>query len=79
MLKCHNLEHQLSTMFKKYPGLAPSFQYQGSSNDHLFKVEYIHARDKESCEDCGEISESNLVSREARKDNSPVLHYGTID
>ena len=77
-LKDHNLAHHLSEMVRDYPKLAPSYQYQGFTNDHLFKADYIHINDKESCEDCCSILDENIVPRDRRADNSPVIHYGTI-
>jgi nucleoside phosphorylase len=77
-LKDHNLARHLSAMVKNYPKLAPSYQHQGVSNDHLFKADYIHVNSNESCDDCCSILVENTVPREPRVNDSPVIHYGTI-
>ncbi|KAI9775388.1 MAG: hypothetical protein M1839_001243 [Geoglossum umbratile] len=74
----HKLAEHLSKMIEDYPRLAPNFQYQGPSNDHLFKADYIHVREGVQCEECCSFLEANVVPREPRPDDSPTVHYGTI-
>jgi hypothetical protein len=65
-------------MVEDNPGLAQKFKHQGSSNDRLFKADFIHVKEKKSCKACYNVSGTNLVLRKDRKDTSPMLHYETI-
>lgn len=64
----------LSEMTHKHPGMAEDFAYPGVVHDRLFKANYCH-RSGPTCQDC---DTSQLVQREARRDTTPMIHYGTI-
>lgn len=58
----------------KYPRKADQLIYN-ASEDRLFQAGYDHPDQNRSCEGC---DESNLMSRKARSDENPEIHYGTI-
>jgi nucleoside phosphorylase len=77
-LRGHRISETLSNTVAIYPALATKFQYPGSRKDCLFKSDIIHVEGNTSCKTCRGPSDSNLVKRKERPDNSPRLHYGTI-
>ncbi|KAL4813865.1 nucleoside phosphorylase domain-containing protein [Aspergillus spinulosporus] len=76
-LEGHRICQTLAEIVSRYPALATKFQYPGSHKDCLFKSDFVHKAGKKTCKTC-RSSDSNLVKRPNRPDNSPRLHYGTI-
>jgi hypothetical protein len=55
-----------------------SFRQPNLNDDKLFKSEYVHVGDSETCENCDPV---NLIHRNPRPGtsaNGPVIHYGNI-
>jgi nucleoside phosphorylase len=77
-LQAHNrlshigLERHLSTFRTNE---LQQFTYQGSQNDLLFDAGYDHATDAPDCHSC---DPHQIVPRQERPSQEPVIHYGTI-
>jgi nucleoside phosphorylase len=54
---------------------SPDYKYQGQEHDRLFKAQYLHARDEQTCERC-DVAE--LERRAGRATLHPRVFYGTI-
>lgn len=46
-----------------------------TGHDLLFKAEYVHRREGDPCMDC---DKKQLVARQDRNEDEPVMHYGNI-
>jgi hypothetical protein len=69
-----DLEASLSLMVQNKPRMGETYRYQGADHDQLFKATYDHEGD-ETCDECDPKS---IVSRLARSDSTPKIHYGNI-
>ncbi|KAJ9235265.1 hypothetical protein DTO169E5_6231 [Paecilomyces variotii] len=67
--------HYIEQMLNKYPNMRKNgYTYPGRSLDRLFQPSYPHIGGR-TCKKC---EESGQVDREARQDDAPRIHYGTI-
>jgi nucleoside phosphorylase len=66
--------HYLEEMVEKFPLLAKTCTYPGMAQDRLFKAKYSH----QGGQDCVDCDTTQLVEREARQEDSPKIHYGTM-
>ncbi|KAK1598850.1 pfs domain-containing protein [Colletotrichum navitas] len=62
----------LSEMIQRNPTMS-AYTYRGTEQDRLYEATYDHVG--ETCEFC---DPAELVHRNARPDNNPRIHYGTI-
>jgi hypothetical protein len=68
----------LQEMVKVYPKMAgpyqgePSYRYQGSENDRLFKSGYQH---KEGAKTWDECDKTQMIERPIRENQDPFIHY----
>lgn len=53
------------------------FSHPGTENDKLFKSDYDHVNESDTCDGC---DDDKLVQREppTRQSQTPVIHYGTV-
>ncbi|KAL4778220.1 nucleoside phosphorylase domain-containing protein [Aspergillus varians] len=65
----------LLEMGKRYPDMA-NFQYPTSATDRLFRPDYEHRDEKQSCDTT--CDQDMLVVREQRPSRRPRIHYGLI-
>ncbi|KAK6508659.1 hypothetical protein TWF506_010739 [Arthrobotrys conoides] len=70
----NNVPDYLSEVYQKHPGLTEGYTYQGEENDTLYKAHYEHEGNN-TCDSC---NTEEAVLRKIRKNNYPVVHYGTI-
>jgi nucleoside phosphorylase len=55
------------------------WKHQGIENDELFAADYNHKEAKDSIiTSCNDCEREHLISRLARKDTKPAVHYGLI-
>lgn len=70
------LDQYLIEARHKYPKLRSKWSYQGKEHDLLFQPQFDHKRrDEVTCTKC---DQTQLIYREDRDQNTPVIHYGTI-
>lgn len=62
-------------MCEKYPFMKSHCSYQGNDLDQLFEPAYNHEGSRDDCILC---DRSRLLARPPRRNNDPVIHYGTI-
>ena len=60
---------------KKYTRAGTDYRRPGRGHDLLFKAEYIHQRNGDTCVNC---DKNQLVARSERPEDEPVMHYGNI-
>lgn len=65
----------LEEMFDRYPKMAKTFRHQGVENDRLFESHYAHEGHNAHCDGC---DPAQLVARQPRDSDHPVIHYGLI-
>ncbi|KAL2834773.1 purine and uridine phosphorylase [Aspergillus pseudoustus] len=64
----------LEQLREHFDAMADAYTYQGHAHDRLFPPDYPHSNQKSAaCTKC-----KGVKRRSARKDTSPVIHYGTI-
>jgi ankyrin repeat protein/nucleoside phosphorylase len=68
------IRRHLLAMVEKFPMLEFEYTNPGTEHDRLFKFTYTHRRGQ-TCYDC-DLTE--LVHREERAPDGPMIHYGTI-
>lgn len=66
------ISEYLATMRERNPSMK-AYTYRGAGQDRLYKPTYDHVGD--SCDEC---DLSQLTRRDARPNNCPKIHYGTI-
>lgn len=74
----NRITKHVNDMLERKPTLTrPETDYRRPSrgNDLLFKAEYIHEGDSDTCERC---DKKQLVDRQDRPNDEPVMHYGNI-
>jgi nucleoside phosphorylase len=64
----------LAEMTQRWPKMRARYSFPGREHDQLFLASYPH----QSGATCDHCDVSQTVSREARLDNDPEVHYGTI-
>ena len=64
----------LSQLLIRKPRMAKNYRYQGAEHDQLFVATYAHP----GGQSCWECDREQLVKREPRDDDDPVIHYGNI-
>jgi nucleoside phosphorylase len=57
------------------PNLPQEFRYPGAMYDDLFKPEYEHVGEDETCTNC---DRSGIVGDRPPRNSGPIVHYGTI-
>ena len=67
--------NNLHSMYREHPKMKESFDNPGQAHDRLFKPEYIHQRDDNSCEAC---DIRHVISRNSRTQDEPVVFHGII-
>ena len=65
----------LSEMVSRYPKMKKASTYPGEQHDQLFQADYNH---QAGCDTCANCEPSHMVSRSARGDIVPGIHYGLI-
>lgn len=60
---------------KAHKKMKKRFIYQGAANDFLFEADYEHIGHDSGC---GHCDRSHTITRDARDDTDPVIHYGNI-
>jgi nucleoside phosphorylase len=65
----------LSEMLITHPTMLAKFSYQGVLNDQLYKADYDHVGEGNTCESC---DVSKVIDRPQRSNNAPLIHYGII-
>jgi nucleoside phosphorylase len=81
LMEPSKIPNLLREMVKIYPKMAepyqgePSYRYQGSENDRLFKSSYQHKEGAKTCDECDEIQ---MIERPIRENQDPFIHHGTI-
>jgi hypothetical protein len=76
--KGHKLVYYISDMAQKYPNPASTYEYQGPSNDYIFKADYPHKIDNVAFGECCDIHSSDLVLQKHRTNTSPRIYSRTI-
>ena len=69
------LTRHLSEMVVRYPRMQVASTYPGLHHDQLFQAGYNHQEDDDTCTNC---NQGHTVSRSARSDSVPGVHYGLI-
>ncbi|KAK1961793.1 purine and uridine phosphorylase, partial [Colletotrichum sublineola] len=70
--QCSSIALILSEMVRRNPTMS-AYTYRGTEQDRLYAATYDHVG--ETCEHC---DPTELVYRNARPDNNPRIHYGTV-
>ncbi|KAK2012397.1 hypothetical protein LZ32DRAFT_691930 [Colletotrichum eremochloae] len=70
--QCSSIPLILSEMVRRNPTMS-AYTYRGTEQDRLYAATYDHVG--ETCEHC---DPTELVYRNARPDNNPRIHYGTV-
>ena len=64
----------LSEMVQRYPRMQAKYTFPGMDRDQLYRASYTH----QSGTTCDQCDPRQTISRPARPDNEPRIHYGTI-
>ncbi|OCL03455.1 purine and uridine phosphorylase [Glonium stellatum] len=65
----------ISAATTKHPKLSSTLAYPGKESDELFNATYDHKVSSATCDDC---DRRELVSRPARHNTIPRIHYGNV-
>ena len=69
------LSKHLKGMMQRHPKMLPGYSRPGAQHDRLFNAGYDHITRHMTCSEC---DTSQLVNREPRLSQDPVIHYGLI-
>jgi nucleoside phosphorylase len=73
-IKGSQVPQYLSDMLQKYPAMEEEYSYPGAEHDQLFQAGYPHPGGP-NCRNC---DRQRIVERDARRNQDPKFHYGTI-
>lgn len=75
MMEGHHISRHLEKMMTNFPKMITQFTSPGPEWDLLYKLEYDHPKEYQTCSHC---NASKLVHRKPRPTESAVIHYGLI-
>jgi nucleoside phosphorylase len=75
MMGKSRMPEYLSEMIAMHPVMQAEFTYRGKEQDRLFDAAYDHCGSENTCDTC---EASGIVTRPARDQHDPVIHYGLI-
>lgn len=69
------LVRYLQFAIEQTPTLKENYNFPGRQDDRLFQSDYFHATDNPECTSC---DPSQIIPREERSSDEPLVHYGLI-